>query len=106
MNPILTLVMQHLRKLYQEIALGYAWIMLVPSWQAGLIFAALTFIDPISGAVGMLGAITAWYAAHLAGADATERPVCVFNGILSEFPYHIVYLLLQKCAIILLTGEL
>ena len=74
---------RYLQRLVQELALGYAWIMLVPSWRAGLIFAGLTFIDPSAGAVGLIGAISAWYAAHLAGANAAERPVCVFNGILS-----------------------
>jgi murein DD-endopeptidase MepM/ murein hydrolase activator NlpD/urea transporter len=68
--------------LLQEVALGYAWIALVPSWRAGLLFAALTWLQPIAGAMGLLGALAAWAAAHLAGADTAERPVSVFNGLL------------------------
>ncbi len=83
MRALFTLGGQHLQRLVQEIALGYAWIMLVPSWRAGLLFGALTFMHPSAGALGLAGAISAWYAAHLAGATTSERPVCVFNGILS-----------------------
>jgi murein DD-endopeptidase MepM/ murein hydrolase activator NlpD/urea transporter len=71
-----------LQGLLQELTLGYAWIALVPSWRAGLLFAALTWLQPIAGAMGLLGALAAWAAAHLAGADAAERPVSVFNGLL------------------------
>lgn len=69
--------------LAQELALGYAWIGLVPSWKAGMFLAALTWVQPVVGSVGLLGALAAWGAAHLAGADAAERPVAVFNGLLS-----------------------
>jgi murein DD-endopeptidase MepM/ murein hydrolase activator NlpD len=54
----------------------------VPSWRAGLVFAALTWLQPAVGAMGLLGALAAWAAAQLAGADAAERPVSVFNGLL------------------------
>jgi urea transporter len=82
MNAILPLLRSKLQGLAQELALGYAWIALVPSWRAGLLFAALTWVLPLAGALGLLGAVSAWGAAHLAGADASERPVSVFNGLL------------------------
>lgn len=72
----------HLQKMLQELALGYAWIVLLPSWRAGVLLAALTFVQPTMGLAGALAALVAWYAGWLAGADATERPVCVFNGLL------------------------
>jgi murein DD-endopeptidase MepM/ murein hydrolase activator NlpD len=62
--------------------MGYAWIALVPSWKAGLIFAILTLLQPVVGLAGLLGALCAWGSARLAGADAAERPVAVFNGLL------------------------
>ena len=83
MNSMITLSYHYARRMVQELALGYAWIMLVPSWRAGLLFAALTLLEPAIGSVGLVGAISAWYAAHIAGADTSERPVCVFNGLLS-----------------------
>jgi urea transporter len=73
---------RHLQLLAEELALGYAWITLLPSWKAGVLLALMTFIEPGTGAIGLLGAVCAWYAGQLAGADAGERPVCVFNGLL------------------------
>lgn len=78
----LAIVQSHLRLLLQELALGYAWITLIPSWRVGLGLAALTFVQPQVGAMGLVAAVCAWYAAQGAGADALERPVCVFNGLL------------------------
>lgn len=83
MSAVRVLVRQYAQRLLQELALGYAWIALVPSWKAGLLLAALTFLQPVSGAIGLAAALSAWMAAHVAGADAQERPVCVFNGLLS-----------------------
>ncbi len=83
MNALLYMAQQHARRLGEEIALGYAWIALLPSWRAGALLALLTFIYPAAGAMGLVGALSAWYAAQVAGADAAERPVCVFNGLLS-----------------------
>lgn len=83
MNSLLTLLRHFLQRLLQEVALGYAWITLVPSWKAGLLLGALTFVEPVVGVVGWVAAISAWLAAQSAGADAQERPVCVFNGLLS-----------------------
>ena len=68
--------------LARELALGYAWIALAPSCRAGLVLAALTWLQPFVGAVGLLAALAGWGAAHLAGADDQERPVAVFNGLL------------------------
>lgn len=74
---------RHGLRLLEEMATGYAWIALVPSWKAGVLLALLTFAAPGIGAVGLVGAVCAWYAAQVAGADVGERPVCVFNGLLS-----------------------
>jgi murein DD-endopeptidase MepM/ murein hydrolase activator NlpD/urea transporter len=74
---------RHLLRLIEEVARGYAWVSLVPAWKAGLLLGAMTFLDPVIGAVGLLGAVCAWYAGQVAGADAGERPVCVFNGLLA-----------------------
>jgi murein DD-endopeptidase MepM/ murein hydrolase activator NlpD/urea transporter len=83
MSVLLRMVLRYVSTVLEELALGYAWIALVPSWRAGLLLAAFTFVQPAIGAVGFAGALSAWYAAQLAGADALERPVCVFNGLLS-----------------------
>ncbi len=90
MNEILSIapkslqryLQKHLQKMLQELALGYAWIVLLPSWRAGVLLAALTFVQPAMGLTGALAALLAWYSGWLAGADASERPVCVFNGLL------------------------
>jgi len=74
---------RHALQLLEEVARGYAWVSLVPSWKAGLFLALLTFLEPSVGLIGLLGAVCAWYAGEIAGADAGERPVCVFNGLLS-----------------------
>lgn len=74
---------RHLLQLLEEVARGYAWVSLLPAWRAGIFLALLTFLEPYVGAVGLLGAVCAWYAGQIAGADAGERPVCVFNGLLS-----------------------
>ena len=62
--------------------LGYSWIILAPSWKAGIFLFLMTLTDPSVGAVGLLGAVCAWYAGQLAGAEPGERQVCVFNGLL------------------------
>jgi len=80
---VLTRLRQHALQVFKEVLLGYAWVSLAPSWKPGALLALITFIDPATGAVGLLGALCAWYAGHLAGAEAGERPVCVFNGLLS-----------------------
>ena len=72
----------HLQRLGVEVALGYAWVALLPSWRAGIPLMLLTFIEPQCGIIGLLGALCAWYAGEIAGADKGERPVCVFNGLL------------------------
>jgi murein DD-endopeptidase MepM/ murein hydrolase activator NlpD/urea transporter len=82
MTMALALLRQWLAMLLQELALGYAWIALLPSWQAGLLLVPVSFFMPVAGGVGLLGALSAWCAAQLAGADAAERPVAVFNGLL------------------------
>lgn len=79
MTPILK---RHLLLMLNEIAQGFAWVSMVPSRKAGIALALLTFIDPSAGCIGLLGAISAWYAGQAAGADKGERPVCVFNGLL------------------------
>ncbi len=74
---------RHVQRVSQEVALGYSWVTLVPSWRAGLLLALMTFIEPSAGILGLLGAVCAWYAGDVAGADSGERPVCVFNGLLT-----------------------
>jgi len=76
------LLKRHLLLMIEEIARGFAWVSMIPSRKAGAALAFLTFLDPSNGLVGLLGAISAWYAGHAAGADKGERPVCVFNGLL------------------------
>jgi urea transporter len=80
---MLMIFQRYVRRLLQELALGYAWIALLPTWRAGVPLALLTFAEPAVGVVGSLSAICAWYAGQIAGSDAAERPVCVFNGLLS-----------------------
>lgn len=77
------IVRRHVLQMLEEVARGYAWVSMLPSWKAGVLLVLLTFIEPGIGAVGLLGAMCAWYAAHIAGANAVERPVCVYNGMLS-----------------------
>lgn len=74
---------RHLLRLLEEVARGYGWVALLPSWPAGVLLATLTFLDPGVGSVGLVAAVGAWYAGQLAGADAGERPICVFNGLLA-----------------------
>lgn len=83
MTALLLIARQHLQRLLEELALGYAWIALVPSARAGGFLALLTFVQPGLGAMGLAGGLSAWYAAQVAGADVAERPVSVFNGVLS-----------------------
>ncbi len=83
--PFLTMpyiLQRHLFMMLDEIARGFAWVSMVPSRKAGAALALLTFLDPSTGCIGLLGAISAWYAGQAAGADKGERPVCVFNGLL------------------------
>lgn len=80
---MLLIFRRHLLRLIEELARGYAWVSLVPSWKAGSVLALLTFLEPNVGVVGLIGAVCAWYAGQVAGADASERPVCVFNGLLT-----------------------
>ena len=79
---MLLILGRHFRRLLEEVALGYAWVALVPAWKAGLLLALLTFLEPWIGLIGLVGAVSAWYAGQIAGANAGERPVCVFNGLL------------------------
>ena len=74
---------RHLQQLVEELARGYAWVTLLPAWSAGVPLFLITLAAPQIGAFGLLGAVCAWYAARLAGADAAERPVGVFNGLLA-----------------------
>jgi murein DD-endopeptidase MepM/ murein hydrolase activator NlpD/urea transporter len=55
--------------------------------------------------MGLLAALCAWYAGQIAGADAGERPVCVFNGLLSGlFVAHVWTFGLPVVALTLLGG--
>lgn len=67
----------------QELARGYAWISLFPSWHAGFLLSLVTFIDPSVGGLGLLGAVCARYSGKLAGADTALRPLCAYNGALT-----------------------
>jgi len=80
---MLLILRLHVLRLLEEVARGYAWVSLIPSWKAGLPLVLMTFIEPHIGFIGLIGAVCAWYAGEIAGADAGERPVCVFNGLLS-----------------------
>lgn len=75
-------IRQHLLQLKSELANGYGWVALLPSWKAGALMLLVTLLEPSVGLIGMLSAIIAWYAGQLAGASEQERPVCVFNGLL------------------------
>ena len=79
---MLLILKQHALKLLKEVMLGYSWIILAPSWKAGIFLFLMTLTDPSVGSVGLLGAVCAWYAGQLAGAEPGERQVCVFNGLL------------------------
>ena len=73
---------RHVLCLGEELARGYAWVALLPRWTAGIPLLLITLVEPHSGLVGLIAAVCAWYAGYVAGADAAERPVCVFNGLL------------------------
>lgn len=83
MNDFSLIARRFVRGMAQEIALGYAWIALVPSWKAGTLLLLLTWLQPSMGTMGLLAATCAWGAGHVAGASAEERPVGVFNGLLT-----------------------
>lgn len=74
---------KHVLRVIEGVSRGYAWVSLLPSWKGGVLLIGMTLIDPVIGGVGLLAAICAWYAGEIAGADASERPICVFNGLLS-----------------------
>lgn len=74
---------QHLTELFVDIGRGYGWVSLMPSWKAGALFLLMTLVNPYLGLFGLIGALVAWYASILAGAEASERPVAVFNGLLA-----------------------
>ena len=80
---MLPLLRRRVSGLLEELALGYAWVALTPSWKAGVLFALATLLQPAIGLIGLVGALCAWGAGRVAGADAGERPICVFNGLLS-----------------------
>ncbi len=97
---------KHVFTLIKEVARGYAWVALVPSWKAGVLLALMTFLPiPYAGLMGLLAAICAWYAGKIAGADAGERPICVFNGLLSGlFVAHVWSIGVSVVALSVLTG--
>lgn len=102
---MLMMLQRHVRRLFEELTLGYAWIALLPSWRAGVPLALLTFVDPTVGAVGLLSAVCAWYAGQIAGADTAERPVCVFNGLLGGlFVAHLWVVSVSVLALAVLGG--
>lgn len=80
---MLQILRGHFLLMFEEVARGYAWVALVPSWKAGTLLLLLTFLDPYIGLIGLVGGVCAWYAGEIAGADQNERPVCVFNGLLT-----------------------
>jgi murein DD-endopeptidase MepM/ murein hydrolase activator NlpD len=65
-----------------DLARGHAWIVLLPSWRAGVWLALLTWLTPVSAAMGLATALAARGAAQAAGAADDERTVAVFNGLL------------------------
>lgn len=94
-----------IQRICEEIALGFAWVSLVPSWKAGVLLAFLTLAEPVIGLIGLIGALSAWSAGNVAGADVSERPVCVFNGLLTGlFIGHVWTATLQVAALALLGG--
>lgn len=102
---MLLILNQHFRRLFEEVTRGYAWVSLVPSWKAGVLLLSMTFLDPHIGLIGLVGAICAWYAGEIAGADAGERPVCVFNGLLTGlFVAHMWQIGLSVFALAVLVG--
>lgn len=78
-----SLLRQYTPRIFIDLANGYGWIALLPSWQAGLILSLMTMVEPQSGAIGLASGMCAWLASELAGAHECERPVSVFNGLLS-----------------------
>ncbi|MDA8328004.1 MAG: urea transporter [Betaproteobacteria bacterium] len=96
---------QHFIQLSEEIARGYAWVSLLPSWKAGVFLMLLTFLEPRMGISGLVGALFAWYAGMIAGADTGERPVCVFNGLLTGlFVAHTWTIGVSVMALVMLGG--
>jgi murein DD-endopeptidase MepM/ murein hydrolase activator NlpD len=96
---------RHLIKLLKELLLGYAWVTLLPTWKAGVALLLLTFIEPYVGLIGLLAAMSAWYAGEIAGADEGERPVCVFNGLLiGLFVAHVWAVCISVLALAILCG--
>lgn len=102
---MLIIIRKHLTQLLEEVARGYSWVALIPSWKAGLLLALMTLIEPHFGIVGLLGSVCAWYAGKIAGADADERPVCVFNGLLTGlFVAHVWVIGIPMVTLALLGG--
>jgi murein DD-endopeptidase MepM/ murein hydrolase activator NlpD/urea transporter len=66
-----------------DLGRGYGWVVLVPSAHGGFLFAVLTFFDPGAGAMGVVGALCAWYAGQLSAANGSEKPICALNGLLT-----------------------
>lgn len=74
--------LSRLVSVFQEIAQGYAWICIVPRWQAGFFLGMVTFTNPWIGCLGVVGAFSGWVAGKLAGGDSSTRPLSAYNGVL------------------------
>ncbi len=90
----------------EEVACGYAWMVLLPSsskvWYALVL---ITFLDPIVGALGLLGALSAWSAGRFANAEGVERPLVVLNGaLMGLYVAHAWILTIPLLAITVLGG--
>jgi urea transporter/murein DD-endopeptidase MepM/ murein hydrolase activator NlpD len=78
------MITQHSIKVFsQQLAQGYAWVLLMPSTMAGAVLIVATFAAPKLAAVGLLGASITLLAARGLRVSEGLSSVYVFNGLLT-----------------------
>jgi urea transporter len=74
---------QQTRASLRHLAEGYAWVMLLPSARAGVVFLLATFAMPGLGFAGLVGAVSALGVARWMRVEDSLVSVYVFNGLLT-----------------------
>lgn len=78
------MITQHSIKVFsQQLAQGYAWVLLMPSTIAGVVLIVASFAAPKLAAVGLLGASITLLSARGLRVVEGLSPVYVFNGLLT-----------------------
>lgn len=76
-------MMLKLRAFLNQLAEGYAWVLLMPSTPAGAALILATFASPWLGTAGLIGAATALLTARWLRVPDNIASVFVFNGLLT-----------------------